>query len=352
MQRRLLDHFDVDREPRVLGQGTHGPIIRARDVRTSELVAVKVFDAAEAFHSGRLPRAASLDEAHELTFRRFESEVRMLCHVHGGPDGRASDDAPGLGCSSAVVGLRGYSMGPASQPARAPDDCCYIVLELGFFTLEQLARESSQQGRKPSMPEVRDTLRSLLGILAEVHRSGAVLTDHAPGNFMRFKGGWKVIAVDTLLAEGQASLTADCGDPVYCAPELAELVLRGDRCGCAVLRCAALRCPALRCAGPIVLYAAGRRLLAQRDAAEGVPVTTFQRMIQRCDAGRFDDVTHPISMPSIGAHPCIEPVAQRPPGTRHEYLRRDAKCQSPAQQAARAGAGECGFDSRQGYVVR
>ena len=112
---QVLEHFEVGTEPRLLGQGTHGPVFRARDVRTQELVAVKVFDADEAFRSGRLPRAASLEEAHELTFRRFESEVRMLCHVHGTGAGRIEEEL-GLGCSSAMVGLRDYSMSPGCVP--------------------------------------------------------------------------------------------------------------------------------------------------------------------------------------------------------------------------------------------
>ncbi len=79
---RLCEHYEVE-ERGLLGNGTHGPVLRARDVRSGELVAIKVFDAAEAFHSGSLPRVASVDEAHELTFRRFAGEVEILIRIHG-----------------------------------------------------------------------------------------------------------------------------------------------------------------------------------------------------------------------------------------------------------------------------
>ena len=58
----LVGKYEVG-EPRLLGHGRYGPVIRARDMHSRELVAVKVFNAAEAFHSGRLAGCTSLAEA-------------------------------------------------------------------------------------------------------------------------------------------------------------------------------------------------------------------------------------------------------------------------------------------------
>ena len=179
-------------EPRVLGHGTYGPVLRARDVNTAQLVALRVYDASDAFQSQRLSGCASLAEAQEQTLAHFKLEVSTMHSLHRGralPGVRSElrlDQLPHHSresCSRAVTALLDFSCDADGNPARATDGCCYIVTEPGMFSLEQLARDSQEQlsrGRHPSIPEVRETLRSLLSLLETLHKSNCVLVSHSP----------------------------------------------------------------------------------------------------------------------------------------------------------------------------
>ena len=248
----LVDRYEVG-EPRLLGVGAYGPVIRARDVHTKQLVAVKVFNAAEAFHSGRLTQCKTLADAQHATLQQFRHEVRVLQKLGGARADDvaldAEDDAARLereawvddlpAVPHAVVELVDFSRDASHRPGRADDGCCYLVVELGLFTLEQLARDSREPGRRPSVPEARETLRSLLAMLSELHRCGVVLTAHSPRQLMRFPSGWKVLAADALRPAGAwtdafgGSSWADSSqltlDPVYVAPELAGALAGGGR---------------------------------------------------------------------------------------------------------------------------
>ena len=224
----LVGKYEVG-EPRLLGQGRYGPVIRARDVHSRELVAVKVFNAAEAFHSGRLQGSASLAEAEVEALRQFSHEVQLLQRVGRGGGtpalgGAALTELPS--CSDAVVTMLDYSKDQGGRPGRAADGCCYLVLELGLFTMEQLARDSREVGRRPSVPEVREAVGSLLGMVATLHRCGCVLASHSPRHVMRFPSGWKLLAVDEL-RPADTLLQADPAavDPLYLSPEFASALL-------------------------------------------------------------------------------------------------------------------------------
>ena len=161
-------------------------------MHSRELVAVKVFNAAEAFHSGRLAGCTSLAEAEAEAIAQFSHEAQLLQRVAG------EGSTPALGgsappwltelpsCSGAVVSMLDYSKDEGGRPGRAADGCCYLVLELGLFTMEQLARDSREVGRRPSVPEAREALGSLLAMLSELHRCGCVLASHSPRHVMRF----------------------------------------------------------------------------------------------------------------------------------------------------------------------
>ena len=181
----LVGKYEVG-EPRLLGHGRYGPVIRARDMHSRELVAVKVFNAAEAFHSGRLAGCTSLAEAEAEAIAQFSHEAQLLQRVAG------EGSTPALGgsappwltelpsCSGAVVSMLDFSKDEGGRPGRAADGCCYLVLELGLFTMEQLARDSREVGRRPSVPEAREALGSLLAMLSELHRFGCVLANPNP----------------------------------------------------------------------------------------------------------------------------------------------------------------------------
>ena len=176
----LVDRYEVG-EPRLLGVGAYGPVIRARDVHTKQLVAVKVFNAAEAFHSGRLTQCKTLADAQHAHLVPKLLERRVLQKLGGARADDvaldAEDDAARLereawvddlpAVPHAVVELVDFSRDASHRPGRADDGCCYLVVELGLFTLEQLARDSREPGRRPSVPEARETLRSLLAMLSD-----------------------------------------------------------------------------------------------------------------------------------------------------------------------------------------
>ena len=192
----------------------------------------QVFNAAEAFHSGRLKGCASVTEAKADALGQFSHEVQLLQRVAGG------SGAPALGgtvppwmtllpsCSNAVVTMLDYSKDQGGRPGRSADGCCYLVLELGLFTMEQLARDSRAVGRKPGVPEVREAVGSLLGMVAELHRCGCVLASNSPRHVMRFPSGWKLLAVD-VLRPVDTLLEADpaAANPLYLSPEFAAALL-------------------------------------------------------------------------------------------------------------------------------
>ena len=231
----LCDHFEVG-EPKLLGHGTWGPVIRARHVHTRQLVAVKVFNAQEAYHSGRVAGCRSTHEARVRALDAFTLEVRALQQLTGNQREADDDDDDAewlqqLGaCPDAVVQMLGFSHDDEGRPSEAEDGCCYLVLELGQCTLEELA------GSRPSAAEIRQTTRTLFSMLADLHRGGCVLASHSPRHFMRFAGGWKLVAAAELRpscwASPSASHLQDGGgrtSPWYLAPEHAKTLLSGSR---------------------------------------------------------------------------------------------------------------------------
>ena len=97
------------------------------------------------------------------------------------------------------------------------------MLELGLFTMEQLARDSREVGRRPSVPEAREALGSLLAMLSELHRCGCVLASHSPRHVMRFPSGWKLLAVGELRpVDTRQRPDPAATDPHYLAPESAS----------------------------------------------------------------------------------------------------------------------------------
>jgi serine/threonine protein kinase len=238
---RLEEHFEII-EPRVLGHGTYGPVLRARDLHTSQFVALRVYDADESFHSQRLQGCASIEQAREQTLAHFSRQVSAMHSVHRGQTATGAlsetwlDALPSSAresCSKVVAALLGYSCDSDGIPARATDGCCYIVTEVGMFSLEQLIRDSQEQlsrGRQPSVPEVRETMRSLFSLLASLHTGGCVLASHAPRKLMRFPLGWKLSCASPLHSVGHRVEGASAAlIAMYQPPELSAGVLHGTR---------------------------------------------------------------------------------------------------------------------------
>ena len=188
--RRLIEHYEIGEAPRILGHGRYGPVIRARDVRTKRLVAIKVFD------------GSTLDEpARDLMRRQFATEAvalqRLSCDRHEGHVDEANAWACHLpACPTAVQQLLGYSHDGAMRPSQAEDGCCYLALELGDVTLAEL-------GSAPlSAAEVRDAVQALFTTVAQLHGCGLVLARHSLHDFMRFGKTWKCIAATGLRPVG------------------------------------------------------------------------------------------------------------------------------------------------------
>jgi serine/threonine protein kinase len=212
-------------EPRLLGAGRYGPVLRVRDLETNTVVALKVFNAAETWrrHSepggratGVLAGCLSLRDAEAEVLRAFRAEVRWLRRAHESSSGLSS---------TAVAGLLHYSQDAFGEPTTALDGLCYLVLELGMFTFDQLVRDGRNVARQPSITEVRETVRLLFSSLAALHADGFVLALHSPKHWMRFPRGWKLIAAEALRPAGKLELT-EAKEPLYRAPEYAT-VARG-----------------------------------------------------------------------------------------------------------------------------
>lgn len=223
-------------EPRLLGQGRWGPIIRARHAHTLELVGVKVFNAEEAYRTGRVAHCASSHEARVRAFRAFCLEVSALKRLGGAHPAtlRASQTPNWLqelgSCAHAVVRMLGFSMDEEGQPAESEDGCCYLVMELGVCTLGEFVSS------RPSAEEIQQATRELFTVLADLHRAGCVLRSHSPRCFMRFESGWKLLAASELRPAGftvrAASFLADESNrtaPWHLAPEYAKLLAKGEQ---------------------------------------------------------------------------------------------------------------------------
>ena len=128
----ICDHYEIGEAPRSVGQGRWGPIVRARDMRTKQLVAVKVFDGAAAFRAGTAPSSCSSSfAASEHAQRAFAHSVACLQRlswdrhesIAAAPSGYSTgeedaaidngdmgllDSAQLPACPSAVVQLRIY----------------------------------------------------------------------------------------------------------------------------------------------------------------------------------------------------------------------------------------------------
>ena len=81
----LLSRYEPA-EPRLLYTGRLGPVLRAKDLQAKTLVALKVFNAAEAFHRGNLPGCRTLPEAQDEVLRTYKAQVRALQRVQSPRD--------------------------------------------------------------------------------------------------------------------------------------------------------------------------------------------------------------------------------------------------------------------------
>ena len=122
-QSPVLGRYEIA-EPRLLRKGKYGPVLRARDVEGKQLVALKVFNASEAYRLGALQSCASLEEAQRVTKAAFRSQIRALRQAHDAASAASPKQPEG-----AVVGLLDFSCDEAGQPAASEDGCFYMVLE-------------------------------------------------------------------------------------------------------------------------------------------------------------------------------------------------------------------------------
>ena len=203
----VMDRYEPC-EPRLLKAGRYGPVLRARDLQSKEVVALKVYNAAESWHHNALPGCRLMRDAEAEVLREFRKEVNALKRAH------ASATSP------AVMHLVDFSRDTNGEPAAASDGCCYLVTELGMFTMEQLVFDSREVARPPRVPEVRETVRLMLTSLAQLHAEGLVVAKHRSRQWMRFPAGWKLAAPKVLCGAGSVE-SGDCGDIVYCPPEVA-----------------------------------------------------------------------------------------------------------------------------------
>ena len=164
----LCDRYDVE-EQYFLGQGRHGPVIRALDTRTDHLVAIKVFDGRrlDAKAGGQMLDAFMLE-----VYTRLRVGGAMPDHActHAQNAARTTGELERLlalpVCPESSVSLLNYSRDASGALGFADDGCCYAVLELGLFSLAQLVIDA--QHEPLSVGEVRETCADLFCLL---HRS-------------------------------------------------------------------------------------------------------------------------------------------------------------------------------------
>ena len=228
----LCDRYDVE-EQYFLGQGRHGPVIRALDTRTDHLVASKVFDGRrlDAKAGGQMLDAFMLE-----VYTRLRVGGAMPDHActHAQNAARTTGELERLlalpVCPESSVSLLNYSRDASGAPGFADDGCCYAVLELGLFSLAQLVIDA--QHEPLSVGEVRETCADLFCLLGSIHRAGGSLATHSPAELMRCKSGWKVIRAGSFrrvsIAVVTQALVASRGEPWYHAPEKAAALSQDE----------------------------------------------------------------------------------------------------------------------------
>ena len=228
----LCDRYDVE-EQYFLGQGRHGPVIRALDTRTDHLVAIKVFDGRrlDAKAGGQMLDAFMLE-----VYTRLRVGGAMPDHActHAQNAARTTGELERLlalpVCPESSVSLLNYSRDASGAPGFADDGCCYAVLELGLFSLAQLVIDA--QHEPLSVGEVRETCADLFCLLGSIHRAGGSLATHSPAELMRCKSGWKVIRAGSFrrvsIAVVTQALVASRGEPWYHAPEKAAALSQDE----------------------------------------------------------------------------------------------------------------------------
>ena len=188
-----------------LGAGGMGNVLRARDLQTGEIVALKLLEG----------------DATELARARFQQEVETLSELR----------APG------IVAYLGHGFTKAGQP--------FVVME--WIDGEDLGARLLRGVL--SVEEVLILLRAVTGALVVAHRRGIIHRDLKPSNLM-LRGGKidQPVLIDFGVARRTMAPTltrtgALIGTPVYMAPEQArgerELVLSTDvfALGCVAFHC-------------------------------------------------------------------------------------------------------------------
>lgn len=250
-------HFCVE-QARLLGYRELGPLLAASSLHSSEQAALRVYDPSYAFENGALPRCSTLQEAREEVRARFEQVVASLQAIHSHEEG-SPPISPNLPTpclpslplspplppshplsslplaswrllSPAVARLLSFSCDAQGCPSPAVDGCFYHASELAFFSLDQLITDSRNLAHSPSEGEVRETLRSLLAMLACIHAAGCALRSHQPSSIMRFAKGWKLTSPSLLLPTGHPRPSPH-PPGLYTPPEMTELIARGERWG-------------------------------------------------------------------------------------------------------------------------
>merc|ERR1719282_420407 len=207
----------------ILGEGTSSICRRGTNIKTGEMVAIKVYKT--------LKEGANSEDVKMQKFRRQISVLTELQEPFQVPTNLTlwSDQLSRAKPSRLFMQLIDYSKNARGEPAPDPvDGVLYVVTELAQYSLKDYLSLRRDQGRPLTKDTVKNITKAIILVMAGLHAKGFVHIDLKPENLMMFNGRLKLIDVDGCVKAGSSVSIQDSSisfSPCYCAPEWAKFLI-------------------------------------------------------------------------------------------------------------------------------
>eukprot|EP00746_Dinoflagellata_sp_MGD_P047772 gnl/MRDRNA2_/MRDRNA2_218012_c0_seq1.p1 gnl/MRDRNA2_/MRDRNA2_218012_c0~~gnl/MRDRNA2_/MRDRNA2_218012_c0_seq1.p1 ORF type:complete len:655 (-),score=126.24 gnl/MRDRNA2_/MRDRNA2_218012_c0_seq1:19-1983(-) len=229
----VLDRYEVNgcsSGAALLGAGSFSITWRALDKHTKTLVALKTYKYIE-------------DKAeYEEMLLKFKHQVEILQKLEKdlsqgelcwGQEQETywSKHLESLNSKQVFLQLVDYSKNWFRQPHPHDDGACYVILEMGEYSLKDFLVQRREENDPLDPHEVQSIARSIVEAVAAFHSKRLVHLDLKPENIMFVDGHWKLIDVDGAMEFTSVATVEDSGiafSPAYCSPEFAQFALGDD----------------------------------------------------------------------------------------------------------------------------
>merc|ERR1719282_568369 len=199
----------------ILGEGTSSICRRGTNIKTGEMVAIKVYKT--------LKEGANSEDVKMQKFRRQISVLTELQEPFQVPTDLTlwSDQLSRAKPSRLFMQLIDYSKNARGEPAPDPvDGVLYVVTELAQYSLKDYLSLRRDQGRPLTKDTVKNITKAIILVMAGLHAKGLVHIDLKPENLMMFNGRLKLIDVDGCVKSGTHVSIEDSQSRMMVSPAL------------------------------------------------------------------------------------------------------------------------------------